>query len=1196
MLKSILQPILSPILIGVFGDSGSTPPPSVTPVLGTPTVTDTTMTLIWTMSDDTGVTDYVVEYKASSSATWLVFSDGTSTSKTATITGLSATTSYDARVKAVNGAGSGDYSNVQTAFTTLNPELFSQTFATYHADNVDNTVSTYTSTFTVHNGSGYEITPVVDPLFEASSYPNALVNGVVPVRFTTTGTLPSPLLANTDYHLSPTTGGKYEIYPVATETDIAVLETAITGENVLPAQNYFQKLNKINITNSGTGTHTVTRDNLLSILVDSVSNYDMTTPVPTNYHSHQQLKIDNDGDKYLYTGGALVKNDTSGYYSVYGKAMLMTSDRINGRLETTQKRFVWQMFVYKTRKHKTRNLRKNLMQASGFDVATNVLTTDYIDTEDKDNNRFATGDECYIKPVFGGTLPGGLVINTPYYVSKITNKTFTLHATLSDAQAAINPINITSQGSGFSMIYMPKVIGQTQVFNFPIEVLNGGASGANVLSPRQLEITPNAQGIMEADSFRFSGAEQGDVYFLYLNDLDTVRIWAPPGVTLPPELTNEGTYYITKKTGSANGLCRMHLTMQDAIDSVGLATNDPNCKLIKFTAAATGKVLFEYNDGNARLVYGNEKSTTAVRMNPVPFNAKNILFLAIDYNPPTGTEPVAYLKYNHYSIQTINLGGAKGLTDALVYNGNNETANPWTLFNSAQGHVPIDMDFYSLAMGASATDTIEEGDIISMMNWFSDKYTISTYTPPFVGKPDAIDDLIAYAGNASLACYWTAPNNNYYTLLEYRVYYRVVGSGNYTLWETVSPNTLSSALTGLTNNTSYEIDVRAVNTKGEAISASPTVQRTPSLTAGLPDAITTLNLFVGISEIFVQWTRPNDNGFVITGHKIYYRIAGSGSAFTLFSSPATGSGLLSETITGLTNGVTYEVDVRSVNLQGESAAANTTKTSTPSSTPNMKYRNTSCVMDIDVTISGCYSGSGTVLNNLVTIPADGSLQAAYNIQRGDGSTTTTYPSFVGTAGSPAALLNFDGGDYLTLIGNNTEFLNNLGRTDLAQAFTLIMVFDTIINHTNTQVLMTTRNGSTEFGVQASISATEILTFNQRGNTGSSASVLSSSAVPTGTAPTYLAIGYDPTQVSASRGLFWIDSTTSEVKTASYNTCTTNPTRKLILMSQGTGTGSASSAVANGTRLKSVSLFNTRLTDAEIATVMGEYTTRHGVTY
>nr|MBP6060886.1 fibronectin type III domain-containing protein [Candidatus Paceibacterota bacterium] len=50
-------------------------------------------------------TDYVIEYKLSSDAVWLVFSDGTSTSLSATVTGLANGSGYDFRVSAVNTVG-----------------------------------------------------------------------------------------------------------------------------------------------------------------------------------------------------------------------------------------------------------------------------------------------------------------------------------------------------------------------------------------------------------------------------------------------------------------------------------------------------------------------------------------------------------------------------------------------------------------------------------------------------------------------------------------------------------------------------------------------------------------------------------------------------------------------------------------------------------------------------------------------------------------------------------------------------------------------------------------------------------------------------------------------------------------------------------------------------------------------------------
>jgi hypothetical protein len=77
--------------------------------------------LAWT-APSTGdpETDYSVEYKTSASPTWLVFADGVSTATTAIVTGLSATTAYDFRVKAVNAVGAGTASSVVTKTTLAN--------------------------------------------------------------------------------------------------------------------------------------------------------------------------------------------------------------------------------------------------------------------------------------------------------------------------------------------------------------------------------------------------------------------------------------------------------------------------------------------------------------------------------------------------------------------------------------------------------------------------------------------------------------------------------------------------------------------------------------------------------------------------------------------------------------------------------------------------------------------------------------------------------------------------------------------------------------------------------------------------------------------------------------------------------------------------------------------------------------------
>jgi hypothetical protein len=67
------------------------------------------------------VTDYVVQFSSNSGSSWTTFSDGTSTSTSATVTGLTNDTAYVFRVAAVNGIGTGEFSAGSAAVTPVLP-------------------------------------------------------------------------------------------------------------------------------------------------------------------------------------------------------------------------------------------------------------------------------------------------------------------------------------------------------------------------------------------------------------------------------------------------------------------------------------------------------------------------------------------------------------------------------------------------------------------------------------------------------------------------------------------------------------------------------------------------------------------------------------------------------------------------------------------------------------------------------------------------------------------------------------------------------------------------------------------------------------------------------------------------------------------------------------------------------------------
>ena len=143
-------------------------------------------------------------------------------------------------------------------------------------------------------------------------------------------------------------------------------------------------------------------------------------------------------------------------------------------------------------------------------------------------------------------------------------------------------------------------------------------------------------------------------------------------------------------------------------------------------------------------------------------------------------------------------------------------------------------------------------------------------------------------------------------------------------WVTRSPVSVSSPLTieGLTNGTSYQIRIRGVNARGAGIE-SDAITGIPSVPPGAP-TLTSVTAGSASGSLDVAFTTGTTGGSAIT--ETQYSLDGGTSwvVANQVTSPVT--------ITGLTNGVTYSVKLRHVNLRG-AGVASATLSGMPTTTP-----------------------------------------------------------------------------------------------------------------------------------------------------------------------------------------------------------------------------------------------------------------------
>jgi hypothetical protein len=195
---------------------------------------------------------------------------------------------------------------------------------------------------------------------------------------------------------------------------------------------------------------------------------------------------------------------------------------------------------------------------------------------------------------------------------------------------------------------------------------------------------------------------------------------------------------------------------------------------------------------------------------------------------------------------------------------------------------------------------------------------LPTNSTPIYTVPSAPTITSVTSGNTQLTVNFTAPANDGGSPITDYEY----STDNGVSFTSAGVTTAPIIITGLTNGTTYDIVIRAINSVGNGASSN-SISGIPTT---VPSAPTITSVTSGNTQLTVNFTAPaNDGGSLITD---YEYSTDNGVSFT--SSGVTTAPI---TITGLTNGTTYNVVIRAINSVGNGDPSNSVS-AIPSTVPN----------------------------------------------------------------------------------------------------------------------------------------------------------------------------------------------------------------------------------------------------------------------
>ena len=273
-----------------------------------------------------------------------------------------------------------------------------------------------------------------------------------------------------------------------------------------------------------------------------------------------------------------------------------------------------------------------------------------------------------------------------------------------------------------------------------------------------------------------------------------------------------------------------------------------------------------------------------------------------------------------------------------AYSTDNSTFSPWALAGSATTPPTSPVTVSGLTNGQAyfvkirAVNNLGAGPESNVWN--------TTTTPRTTPNPPVLTSITR--GYRQLTLAFTAPGFNGGTAITNYEF----STNNGVSWTSMGQSgTADYTITSLTDFTSYNVRVRAVNAVGPGTDSNTVI----GTTAGVTNAPLSLSASSGVGQSPLTWTAPDPNGSAISDYIVQYSTSFNfSSAVTTFTDGVSANAYA--TVTGLAASTTYYFRVASVNQVGQSGWSSIGSAST-AGVPSQMSAPTSSAGDRTFTIS-----------------------------------------------------------------------------------------------------------------------------------------------------------------------------------------------------------------------------------------------------